>query len=422
MKSILLVPNFHQEIDLKILHRLAEAFNRKGFSSEVSLYPIRENNNFRNTSSYSSVYNIKPKDIYKNIKYDIVLEINRARSKYLPKKTVHLGWFQDLSPRDSEKIANINKKSIVYLYGSQKFFGVHNLNSDKFKTLLAGYEKSKEKEISQNNLYDYNLLGYLSPIWELLGSRDKMTAVNKMINGKQSLVGAFCRETIRRPSFFFDWFLEKRVTNIEKFYNTKYFQQILKLFQNSYKALSGSLDMPSNIIIDNYLQKEIFGFIFTEYPRYKDRITIFNILQKLSNKFNGVVAGRHWKNYYPDSSIVSNQILDEGITFFKSACTIHNNTHGLGLHPRVFEAYQSGSFILHHTTPHKGEEGSLEKDLEPDYHFGIYSENTLKDKIEFWSKNHEKRVQGITEARKILSDKHSWDNRASQIIQDIKNL
>jgi len=419
--KILLIPNFSSQVDLKILKNLAKALSDRGHSCEVSLFPLCQNKNFpADGNSISQRFKKTEREIYKNLNIDVLLEINRFRSNYLNKKIIHINWVQDLPFSEKSKLSKTYPKSIIYTYGSPEFFGFTKTNFVGVHSLLSAYAENENNE-SDLRKYDLNLLGYMSPLWEIAREDDGYYPKSFSSNERDPLLLLAFKEIIQKPRTLFSLLCQDLPLNYSRFFATYEFEKLLKKIKEIYEPLSGFLDYqtkPENL---GGFQKKLWNYLFVEYPRYKDRLILFNKIKELPSNISKIVAGPNWKKYYPEFHYVG-EYKDEVQIFEKSKITVHNNTHGLGLHPRIFECVACGSFPIMHGTPHRKEYGSLEEALEPGRHFALYTKDNFQEVVQYWIKNDEKRKKGVQEAQAIFSENHSWDKRASQILEDIKNL
>jgi hypothetical protein len=75
--KILLAPNFHQKIDLKLLNLIGTSLRKRGHNVEVSLYPLVPNKNYPNDGrSLLEKYHLSEKKLYKNYR---TLQVNYSR-------------------------------------------------------------------------------------------------------------------------------------------------------------------------------------------------------------------------------------------------------------------------------------------------------------------------------------------------------
>lgn len=419
--KILLVPNFSTRYDLKILRYLAAELSNLGCDCEVSLHPLTSNKIYYTIDSIAYKLKKTEKEVYREIRADVLLEINRFRSKYLNKKITHINWIQDLPKREFRYLERIQNNSIHYLYGSPAFFGLDKkkLNFKNQKILFAGYSP-KNSNLVRSEKYDINLLGYMSTIFEVCGSKDDYFFGTHQNLSQKSILSLVCKQILRKPFILINILKGLSLNLPSKYFVSNEFKSLLQIIREKYDPLTGNLNMNMFGKKENYFIEELKNYLLLEYPRYKDRLVLFNLIKTLDPKYKKIVAGPNWKNYFPEYEFVKDP-KDELEIFSKSKITIHNNTHGLGLHPRIFECIACGSFPFMHATVHNCEEGALDKVLEPDRHFGLFSKENLVESIESWVNDHDKRRRGVLEAQKIMESCHTWKKRAEQVLIDLKN-
>jgi glycosyltransferase involved in cell wall biosynthesis len=152
-----------------------------------------------------------------------------------------------------------------------------------------------------------------------------------------------------------------------------------------------------------------------------DRLILFQKMHELHKKKKKViVAGKNWSDAFEWASFVQPHVDHPSDIYEKSFITVHNNTHGLGIHSRVLEAMAVGSFVMMHPSPHSRLPGGMDSTFEPDVNYGLYSADNFVEKVEEWLADDERRKKAITENKKILLSKHLWQHRAEQILNDLK--
>ena len=419
--KFLLVPNSRGNSEIANLFLLKNGLVRLGHEVDVCPQPLIPHRLFPEYgTSYSQIKKISEKKIYQGLNYDVVFETNRARPISLKKGIVHVNWVQDFWPDEFESITQDFPKSLLYLYGSPKIFGFSRIVGVKVKTLLSGYQ-SQATNGDGNKRYDLNLLGYIPDYSEIF---DESPGASKkyLLSGKcDKLFMVILREVFRKPGLILQFFNRRSKIYLKPFFFTKEFKNLVGIIESRYMPLSGFLDYNMKPDCLSIIEKKIWQKIFSELPRYLDRICLFREFQKLPSSIIRIIAGPNWKAMFPDVDFVTVP-QNEVEIFSTSKLTVHNSTHGLGLHPRVFGCIACGSFPLMHKTPFQNETGSLETVLEPGRHFGIYTKQSFQDVAQKWCKDVRQRQKGVQEAQKIMEEHHSWDQRARQILVDVQNI
>jgi len=101
---------------------------------------------------------------------------------------------------------------------------------------------------------------------------------------------------------------------------------------------------------------------------------------------------------------------------------ICNNTHGLGLHPRVLDAMVSGTVVLHHLSPRASGIGVLEHHFQPGVHFlGWTNVNELMQLLEDIVSGKYDLCKIALSAYERVRENHSWFSLASQLVTYFDN-
>lgn len=412
--KITLVPNTSNFYDRRQLQNLAATFREKGFEAVTLDTPITSHPNASGIELKDSENRTQEK--YENIKTDVLLEVNRLRNKKLNKKTRHICWFQDLKPSEAkpflEYAENKNPQDLIYLLGEKEHYGLSNSKA-QIGSLLTGLTR---KECENNSTrgtsrrIDVNLLGYFPQI-------NKITKTKELSSQNKEIL----KEILRRPRLLLEiLFGRKWHINLKSFEKTDFFQKTHAHIEKHYKPLTGTMISWQSIQPNNFVDTLIYDLLYVEQPRWIDRIALFNILKKLSEDGRKIlIAGKNWQTAFPGHDFIRNHIKNPVEIFSDSKITLHNNTHGIGIHSRVLEAMASGSFVIMHSSPHSLLPGGMDSSFEPDLHYGRYTEDNLAAKVEYWLAHDSERQNAIQECRKILLSQHLWQHRASQILEDL---
>jgi hypothetical protein len=387
-----------------MLLSLARAIEKKGHSAKVLQSPISPNPFIHASPGFFR----NRKELHAEInKIDVLLQINRERPDWLNKNCIHLSWFQDVAPIDGYSVQRyVPEKSLEYFFTPPPERICQAGKDRPLRYLLGGFSDRNQKAQSVKDI-DVNLVGYFSELFNFYQ--------NSIATYKNTYL-TFLTEVVRKPKNIFSYLLNQPLQNLNKLYGTRLFHECLEIVKADYKPLCGSAS-DGNLSNMPYIKKQILNYLYVEYPRYADRSILFEKVNNISEKHKCVVAGPNWKKAYPKSPFITDGFVSDKKIFSKSNITIHNNSHGLGLHQRVFDAIDEGSFVLMHNSPRHP--GCLENALEPNVHFGLYNADNLTDTIEYWLGNPRKRINGVIEARKIFASDHSWDKRAEQILDDL---
>lgn len=162
------------------------------------------------------------------------------------------------------------------------------------------------------------------------------------------------------------------------------------------------------------------NYFAQSYPRMLDRVALINEILQVSTSME--LYGQGWAahpSFYPyHKGVIDDQagLLD---VYRRSRINLANNTHGLGLHSRTLECMAVGGFILTHTSPHDDKPGGMLTAFEPDVHYGAFTPENLQEEARRWLMDGKKRKQVGQQAAAVIRDKHRWQHRARQIIEDL---
>ena len=231
------------------------------------------------------------------------------------------------------------------------------------------------------------------------------------------------REIIRKPRFLKNLIFGFNCKDVffDHFFFDKIFIENELKIKNQYIPLSGHLFEPELNHCKNSLDTALYDYQYTELPRKLDRKLLYNLIETLYKKNKKVlIAGINWPEGYPYAPFVSGHVVQPNKIYKSSKITIHNNTHGLGIHSRVLDSMAVGGFVIMHPSPHSRLPGGMDSAFEPDLNYGLYTSDNFVEKVEDWLADEDRRKKAIIENKKILLSKHLWEHRAEQILRDLK--
>lgn len=195
-------------------------------------------------------------------------------------------------------------------------------------------------------------------------------------------------------------------------------------YSSHYDSLLFSLKQDPEINRNMLLELNLYRLlqIMELKVRAHDRIDLINSIKDHEvHVFGGGFLNASWKDYLHNDNIV----LHEQISFedtlkimAQSKIVLSSSPHiRFGGHERIFYAYQMGALPLVNFTPFVEEEFKIGESIET-YYPGHLTEvdktiskylndETLRDKL-------------VIEGRKIVQERHTWDNRAQQILEQLK--
>ncbi len=116
---------------------------------------------------------------------------------------------------------------------------------------------------------------------------------------------------------------------------------------------------------------------------------------------------------------VLNTADELGAAFRRSRINLANNTHGLGLHSRTLDCMAAGGFIFTHQSPNDNRPGGMLTAFEPGVHYGAFTPDTFGDESRRWLRDGPRRRRAGARAAAVVREKHRWEHRAQQIVNDL---
>ena len=169
-----------------------------------------------------------------------------------------------------------------------------------------------------------------------------------------------------------------------------------------------------------------FAFAFNSLTRIIERTSILQSLISLSSlpQFSRhiLVQGGLFRNLFASSipSLDHLDIDDYNEILQASSAAICNNTHGLGLHPRVMDAMISGVVVLHHSSPFVSGDGVLESHFTPGVHYLEWKDSDdLYDLVIKISRGEVDLEPIAASAYHRVREFHSWSVVAKELSQFI---
>ncbi len=187
--------------------------------------------------------------------------------------------------------------------------------------------------------------------------------------------------------------------------------------QLSEKALDELWNINGNkMSIDHKMGKDDFlgAALFSRYLANLERT---NILIKL-NKYNIRLYTTDKNIVIPGVRIGSELSYDEQLpkAYFLSKINLNITLHSIisGIPLRVFDIMGVGGFMLTNYQPEIEDYFLIGKDIE------VYRDiDELVDKVDFYLKNENSRLRIALNGYKVVSEKHSYDNRINEILEKL---
>ncbi len=417
--KILLIPHKIESYDINQLEDIKSALSRAQIDSFI----------FK--SSYN---NNNLKDFLKDNSFDVIFAVNKGRPIGLDKKIRFISWFQDYFYNSDLLLAHYEKNDIVYFYTSPDSFGVSKKIDCYSSTFYPGIDplkfSSNLDNISSNydlvdkyQILEFSICGYvpatiLTPFFELYFR-------NYNYNEEHFI-----------DKYFLEWthnLTDEKENKYELDFWKEFVVDCQVIVESSYEPLSGNLDvkliaskmqqrMKKNF---KYSNSEIFKqwlpFFSTEYARYLDRLTLARLLSKYSMNYG--LFGNHWTSIPEFESFSGKHISEQNQLFEiykKSKINLYNNTHGLGMHSKVFEVFANGGFLALPKYKKNFALSGINEAFNENEHFVTFTSENFEDLVNNWLFNTKERIKIAKNARDIVLSDHSWDKRIQKIINDLK--
>jgi hypothetical protein len=148
-----------------------------------------------------------------------------------------------------------------------------------------------------------------------------------------------------------------------------------------------------------------------EYTKSKKRDIVFigalmEERKRLVQKFNIECVNAYGPNYMAEMQS-SKICFNHSMAYNKKA----------NINAKYFEILSSGSFMLTDYNENFHKYMEYNKDIEKMFY---YSDDDLRDKIEYYLKNEEERENIAKNAKDYIYNSHSWENRVDLILDNIK--
>ncbi len=417
--KFLLIPNLISNYDLNQLDKIQKTLQKFDISSHIFNLDYSEN---------------KLRKFLDNGSFNIIFAVNKSRPSWLNKKIRFISWFQDFYFDSDNQLESFLKSDIVYFYTSLESFGVSKKINCYTSKFYPGIDDRNITSISEDFGNNINIIdNYQSLEFSICGY---MPAI---------LLAPFYELHFRNYDFLekniYDDLINSWFSKLNHKKEKKYSLDIYKNFlvdlqiivETNYIPLSGDLDVKKialkikKRIIQkfNYIESRLFDqllrFFSTEYSRFLDRIELARLLSKHS--FNFGLFGKDWSYYKEFEAFAENFISNEKQLFEiykKSKINLYNNTHGLGMHAKVFEIMANGSFLALPESKKNLLEGGINEVFNENEHFVTFKTENFCDLIENWLFKTKERIQVGNNARKLVLSDHTWEKRVEKILKDLE--
>tara|TARA_B100000287_G_C20675070_1_gene795023 strand:- start:8027 stop:9379 length:1353 start_codon:yes stop_codon:yes gene_type:complete len=446
--KILINPYSYHGSYIRYNNSLAKSFRRLG-------------NEVRVLEHYNDSYKINK--ILEDCNYDLIIQINRFPTSEVKRsnRTRFITWIQDFNQivLNSYIKSEILDRDIIYGMGDLTVPGFNALKHN-YSLLLHGADTDfiKNFKLNHTQKYDFCFLGdILAPQYIFheyffvnsgfeFNNYDKKEYIELSHIAKKSFELKYepiitristltqklqIEDEKKRKIFSFLVFTLKLLNKVSlnilnpNFKKTQIYNLVIKL----YNPLKGELDLKElietieanlKVKLDEHLIQTIVDF-----PRQLDRFSLINLV--LKNNYSLKISGTHtqyWKHFNLDKYCDHNGLITDNydlINFFQcSKIVLQANCGGYFMLSRVVESMASGGLILTHKSPHDTKMGHALYHFEEGKHFGFYDQNNFAESVDKYLNDIEFREKIILNSYELVSKFHKWDDRALQIINDLK--
>ena len=417
--NFLLVPFVCNNYDLNQLQDIKEELIKNGHSATIINRIITED---------------KLSELVNEGNYNCVFRVNGPRPFKIKKDVRFITWYQDFYFDSIKQLESFKSSDIVYFYTAPEAYGIQK----KLNCLTSNFYPG---------INDINN-------GEDLQSISKITSINKYQNVDLSLLGVMISLNICNFNNFhyrnyknfenhqvanmdYSYFINELDKDEKKLTINEYKEFVCEL-QNivelNYKPLSGELEIFELVkkirktIKKNFrnpnqqIFKEWQRFFSTEYPRFLDRLNMARLMSSFSNNF--IVVGDGWERLNEFLDFYRKKIEDKDNLyelFKRSKINLYTNTHGGGMHNKIFEIMINGGFVALPISSRNNMLGGIEECFIDGEHFSSFNPHKFDEFIDNWLNNSEKRLLIGSNARKEVLDKHTWRSRINKLLNDLSH-
>ena len=417
--NFLLVPFVCNNYDLNQLQDIKEELIKNGHSATIINRIITED---------------KLSELVNEGNYNCVFRVNGPRPFKIKKDVRFITWYQDFYFDSIKQLESFKSSDIVYFYTAPEAYGIQK----KLNCLTSNFYPG---------INDINN-------GEDLQSISKITSINKYQNVDLSLLGVMISVNICNFNNFhyrnyknfenhqvanmdYSYFINELDKDEKKLTINEYKEFVCEL-QNivelNYKPLSGELKIFKLVKKIRKTIKKIFRnpnqqifkewqrFFSTEYPRFLDRLNMARLMSRFSSNF--IVVGDGWERLNEFLDFYRKKIEDKDNLyelFKRSKINLYTNTHGGGMHNKIFEIMINGGFVALPISSRNNMLGGIEECFIDGEHFSSFNPHKFDEFIDNWLNNSEKRLLIGSNARKEVLDKHTWRSRINKLLNDLSH-
>ena len=416
--NFLLVPFIYNNYDLNQLQDIKEELIKSGHSATKINRIITED---------------ELSELINEGNYNCVFRVNGPRPCKIKKDVRFITWYQDFYYDSEDQLNSFHKNDIIYFYASPKAFGIKQKMPCYTSSLYPGINEineadnliniSKEKSIQEYQSIDFSLLGAILSLNICNFNTFHYRNYKNFQNHQQA-------------NMDYSYFINRLDKDEKKLTINEYKEFICEL-QNivelNYKPLSGELEIFELVKKIRKTIKKIFRnpnqqifkewqrFFSTEYPRFLDRLNMARLMSRFSHNF--IVVSDGWERLDEFLDFTKKKIDDKNIfyeTIRKTKINLYSNTHGLGMHNKIFEIMINGGFVALPYSRRDSELGGIEEFFNNGEHYQSFYPNRFDEFIDEWLNNDQRRLLVGKNAREAILKNHTWKTRIDKILKDLK--
>ena len=333
----------------------------------------------------------------------VILEINRTRNQIpaLSPSITHVAWLQDpVTPERREP----SRSEITYYLTSPDVLGYDTTNVKGLTGILyTGVSTAYLASPPAEPLSDFSFVGYLpGPLPAEWRSQPMLANMPKPTLGE--VVDAFSA-----------WYRSARKTmTFGDLHTSRLEKQIRAVMAEAFGVPFGAPFRHHNIPL-----------VFEQYVvRALDRMLVIDAVLTVSKSMRiyGLPYWTLWERYRPYYRKYLIAADDMAFVYRTTRLNLHSNPNGFGMHARVLDCMGCGQAILVNESPYDQLPGGIRTEFEPHAHYIPYTVDTLAETAQRWLSDEKERRYIGEQARKIILEKHSWQHRAMQIIDDLQRI
>lgn len=352
--------------------------------------------------TYVGIGQLSPQELYtfcRQYKPSIVFELNRSRTDLpdLDPNILHIAWFQDYVGGILERKS---LSEITYFWLSPESLG-YKYSSSCQSVLLSGADPDAYFYETPDKISDFSFVGFIPLPLNMLLPVNHILASHPV----QNCVATFGQVT--------EQFLKQYQWGAGQLDYKEINEMVFRII----KSLIGT--EARDQVSENDLR------VFNEQIiRLVERKRMVDIALGISNSIR-VFGHKNW-SFWPQYAKYYDGFLfkqsDMRQVYQTTWLNLHNNNHGAGMHSRVLDSMASGGCIVVNESPQDQLPGGINTFFDPYVHYLPYTFDTFEDTLREYLPQKDRLKAMAKEASKLILAQHTWQHRAKQILDDLKNF